>query len=143
MILESTSPLGNTEQIETVLRDAGAPIDEVNIAYFPERVLPGSIIAELVENESIVGGLSASATSMVADFYRTFVRGSILETNARTAELCKLKGNSFRDVNIAFANEISLIYDKQSIDVWGLIQLANHHPQVNILQPGPGFGGNC
>lgn len=143
VILESTCPVGTTEQIETVLRDAGAPIDEVNIAYCPERVLPGNIMTELVENGRIVGGLSASATSMVADFYRTFVRGLVLETNARTAELCKLTENSYRDVNIAFANEISLICDKQSIDVWDLIQLANHHPRVNILQPGTGVGGHC
>ena len=143
VILESTSPVGTTEQIEVILRDAGAPVDEVYIAYCPERVLPGRIMDELVENDRIVGGLSVEATRMVAGFYRTFVRGTVFETNAKTAELCKLAENSFRDVNIAFANELSLICDKQGIDVWSLIQLANRHPRVNILQPGPGVGGHC
>lgn len=143
VILESTSPVGTTEQIEAVLRVAGAPVDELHIAYCPERVLPGRIMAELVENDRIVGGLSAGATNAVADFYRTFVRGSVLETNAKTAELCKLTENSFRDVNIAFANELSLICDREGIDVWNLIKLANHHPRVNVLQPGPGVGGHC
>lgn len=143
VILESTSPVGTTEQIEVMLRDAGAPIDEVYIAYCPERVLPGRIMVELVENDRIVGGLSTRATSVVAAFYRTFVRGTVLETNAKTAELCKLTENSFRDVNIAFANELSLICEKEAIDVWSLIQLANRHPRVNILQPGPGVGGHC
>jgi len=143
VILESTSPVGTTEQIEAMLRDAGAPVDEVHIAYCPERVLPGRIMVELVENDRIVGGLSAGATNAVADFYRTFVRGSVLETNAKTAELCKLTENSFRDVNIAFANELSLVCDREGIDVWNLIKLANHHPRVNVLQPGPGVGGHC
>lgn len=143
VILESTSPVGTTEQIEAVLLDFGAPVGDVHIAYCPERVLPGRIMIELVENDRIIGGLSVSATSAVADFYRTFVRGSVFETNARTAELCKLAENSFRDVNIAFANELSLICDKESIDIWSLIQLANRHPRVNILQPGPGVGGHC
>jgi UDP-N-acetyl-D-mannosaminuronic acid dehydrogenase len=143
VILESTSPVGTTEQIEAILRDAGAPVDEVYIAYCPERVLPGRVMVELVENDRIVGGLSAQASSEVAAFYRTFVRGTVFETNAKTAELCKLTENSFRDVNIAFANELSLICDKESIDVWSLIHLANRHPRVNILQPGPGVGGHC
>ncbi|MEK9570529.1 MAG: nucleotide sugar dehydrogenase, partial [Paracoccaceae bacterium] len=143
VILESTSPVGTTEKMATILRDEGVPVDEVLIAYCPERVLPGRIMIELVENDRIVGGLTADATSAVADFYRTFVRGKVLETNAKTAELCKLAENSFRDVNIAFANELSLICDKEGIDVWGLIQLANRHPRVNILQPGPGVGGHC
>ncbi|MDA9897374.1 UDP-N-acetyl-D-mannosamine dehydrogenase [Alphaproteobacteria bacterium] len=143
IILESTSPVGTTEQIEVILRDAGAPVDEVYIAYCPERVLPGRIMVELVENDRIVGGLSARASSEVAAFYRTFVRGTVFETNAKTAELCKLTENSFRDVNIAFANELSLICEKEGIDVWSLIELANRHPRVNILQPGPGVGGHC
>jgi UDP-N-acetyl-D-mannosaminuronic acid dehydrogenase len=143
VILESTSPVGTTEQIEAILRDAGAPVDEVYIAYCPERVLPGRIMVELVENDRIVGGLSTRASSEVAAFYRTFVRGTVFETDAKTAELCKLTENSFRDVNIAFANELSLICDKESIDVWSLIHLANRHPRVNILQPGPGVGGHC
>lgn len=143
VILESTSPVGTTAQIEAILRDAGAPVDEVYIAYCPERVLPGRIMVELVENNRIVGGLSVEATSVVADFYRTFVSGTVFETNAKTAELCKLTENSFRDVNIAFANELSLICHKEDIDVWSLIQLANRHPRVNILQPGPGVGGHC
>lgn len=143
VILESTSPVGTTEKIEAILREAGAPVDEIFTAYCPERVLPGRIMFELVENDRIVGGLSARATSAVADFYGTFVRGNILKTNAKTAELCKLTENSFRDVNIAFANELSLICEKENVDVWSLIQLANHHPRVNILQPGPGVGGHC
>lgn len=143
VILESTSPVGTTEQIEAVLRDAGAPVDEIYLAYCPERVLPGRIMVELVENDRIVGGLSVSSTAIVANFYRTFVRGTVFETNAKAAELCKLAENSFRDVNIAFANELSLICDKEAIDVWSLIHLANRHPRVNILQPGPGVGGHC
>lgn len=143
VILESTSPVGTTEQIESIFRQAGAPSDKVEIAYCPERVLPGRIMVELVENDRIVGGMTASATSLAAEFYRTFVRGSVLETDAKTAELCKLAENSFRDVNIAFANELSLICDREGISVWNLIRLANHHPRVNILQPGPGVGGHC
>lgn len=143
IILESTSPVGTTEQIQNVLRDAGVDVDEVHIAYCPERVLPGKIMTELVENDRIVGGITPSATKAVADFYRTFVRGSVLETDAKTAEMCKLTENSFRDVNIAFANELSLICNKEGINVWDLIKLANRHPRVNILQPGAGVGGHC
>ena len=143
VILESTSPVGTTENIESVLREYGAPVDAVHIAYCPERVLPGRIMIELVENDRIVGGLNTGDTNAVAEFYRTFVRGIVLETNAKTAELCKLTENSFRDVNIAFANELSLICYKENIDVWNLIQLANRHPRVNILKPGPGVGGHC
>jgi len=143
VILESTSPVGTTEQISEMLRDAGVLLDEVYIAYCPERVLPGKIMKELVENDRIVGGITAEATQAVAEFYRSFVRGAVLETDARTAELCKLTENSFRDVNIAFANELSLICDKEAINVWDLIQLANRHPRVNILQPGAGVGGHC
>ncbi len=143
VILESTSPVGTTSQMAQVLREAGANVDEVHIAYCPERVLPGKIMTEMVDNDRVVGGLTPKATSAVADFYRTFVRGAVLETDAKTAEMCKLTENSFRDVNIAFANELSLICDKEGIDVWNLIHLANRHPRVNILQPGAGVGGHC
>jgi len=143
VILESTSPVGTTEHMQTVLREAGINTSEVHIAYCPERVLPGKIMTELVENDRVVGGVTPTATKLVADFYRTFVRGEVLETDAKTAEMCKLTENSFRDVNIAFANELSLICDKEGINVWSLIQLANRHPRVNILQPGSGVGGHC
>ena len=143
VILESTSPVGTTEQMQAVLLEAGVEVDEVHIAYCPERVLPGKIMTELVENDRVVGGLTPAATKAVADFYRTFVRGEVLETEAKTAEMCKLAENSFRDVNIAFANELSLICDKEGINVWNLIQLANRHPRVNILYPGAGVGGHC
>ena len=143
IILESTSPVGTTEQMQNVLRDAGVDVDGVHIAYCPERVLPGKIMTELVENDRIVGGITPRATKAVADFYRGFVRGSVLETDAKTAEMCKLTENSYRDVNIAFANELSLICNKEGINVWDLIQLANRHPRVNILQPGVGVGGHC
>jgi UDP-N-acetyl-D-mannosaminuronic acid dehydrogenase len=105
--------------------------------------LPGKIMTELVENDRVVGGLTTEATQVVRDFYRTFVKGGVLETDAKTAEMCKLTENSFRDVNIAFANELSLICAKEGINVWNLIQLANRHPRVNILQPGAGVGGHC
>ena len=143
VILESTSPVGTSEEIQAVLREAGAPVDDVHVAYCPERVLPGKIMSELVENDRVVGGLTPAATKAVGDFYRTFVRGEVLETDAKTAEMCKLTENSFRDVNIAFANELSLICEKQNINVWNLIRLANRHPRVNILQPGVGVGGHC
>ncbi len=143
VILESTSPVGTTEHMQTVLKEAGVKVDEVHMAYCPERVLPGKIMTELVDNDRVVGGLTPAATQAVAGFYRTFVRGSVLETDAKTAEMCKLTENSFRDVNIAFANELSLVCDKEGINVWDLIRLANHHPRVNILQPGTGVGGHC
>lgn len=143
VILESTSPVGTTEKMQTVLREAGVKIEEIHMAYCPERVLPGKIMTELVENDRVVGGVTPNASKAVADFYRTFVRGEVLETEAKTAEMCKLTENSFRDVNIAFANELSLICDKEGINVWSLIQLANRHPRVNILQPGAGVGGHC
>jgi len=143
VILESTSPVGTTEQMQAVLREAGVKVEEIHMAYCPERVLPGKIMTELVENDRVVGGVTPAATKEVADFYRTFVRGEVLETEAKTAEMCKLTENSFRDVNIAFANELSLICDKEGINVWNLIQLANRHPRVNILQPGAGVGGHC
>lgn len=143
VILESTSPVGTTELVAKELVSSGANLDGVHIAYCPERVLPGNIMVELVENDRIVGGLDADATIAVAAFYRGFVRGAVLETDARTAEMCKLTENSFRDVNIAFANELSVICQNLNIDVWNLIALANRHPRVNILQPGAGVGGHC
>ena len=143
VILESTSPVGTTEKISEVLGVAGVDVTQISIAYCPERVLPGKIMAELVENDRVVGGLTPEAAKLVADFYRTFVHGDVLETESRTAEMCKLTENSFRDVNIAFANELSLICAKDGINVWNLIQLANRHPRVNILQPGAGVGGHC
>ncbi len=143
VILESTSPVGTTQQMSDVLKTEGVDISQIHMAYCPERVLPGKIMTELVENDRVVGGLTPEATTAVAGFYRTFVRGEVLETDAKTAEMCKLTENSFRDVNIAFANELSLICAKEGINVWNLIQLANRHPRVNILQPGAGVGGHC
>lgn len=143
VILESTSPVGTTEKIARVLQDSGVDTGSVHIAHCPERVLPGHIMRELVENDRIVGGITSEASEKVASFYRTFVTGEVLVTDARTAEMAKLTENSFRDVNIAFANELSLLSDKFGIDVWELIRLANRHPRVNILQPGTGVGGHC
>ena len=143
VILESTSPVGTTEKVANVLKDCGVDIDNIHIAHCPERVLPGHIMRELVENDRIVGGITPVASEKVAAFYRTFVTGDVLVTDARTAEMAKLTENSFRDVNIAFANELSLLCDKFRIDVWELIRLANRHPRVNILQPGTGVGGHC
>ena len=143
VILESTSPVGTTQKMAEVLSEAGVDIAGIYIAYCPERVLPGKIMTELVENDRVVGGLTLEATQRVSSFYRTFVRGAVLETDAKTAEMCKLTENSFRDVNIGFANELSLICAKDGINVWDLIKLANRHPRVNILQPGAGVGGHC
>lgn len=143
VILESTSPVGTTERVEEVLREEGVDTSSLFIAHCPERVLPGHIMRELVENDRIVGGLTVEASEKVADFYRTFVSGDVLVTDARTAEMAKLTENSFRDVNIAFANELSILCNKFQIDVWELIRLANRHPRVNILQPGTGVGGHC
>lgn len=143
IILESTSPIGTTKKIQQTLIDRGVNLQDVHIAYCPERVLPGKIMTEIVENDRIIGGLSLISTKKVADFYRIFVSGDIFETDAKTAEMCKLAENSFRDLNIAFANELSMICDKQEINVWDLIRLANRHPRVNILQPGTGAGGHC
>ena len=143
IILESTSPVGTTEKIKQILIDCGTNLKDVHIAYCPERVLPGKIMREIVENDRIVGGLTSSSTKQVSNFYSFFVDGKIFETNAKTAEMCKLAENSFRDLNIAYANELSMICDKQGIDVWDLIKLANKHPRVNILQPGTGVGGHC
>ena len=143
VVLESTSPVGTTEKIGEILKDSGVNISEIFIAHCPERVLPGKILHELVQNDRIVGGLTLEATRKTADFYKTFVKGEILQTDARTAEMAKLTENSFRDVNIAFANELSILCDKFGINVWELISLANRHPRVNILSPGCGVGGHC
>lgn len=143
VILESTSPVGTTEKVEEALKSAGVNTDEIFIAHCPERVLPGRIMIELIENDRIVGGLTPEATTKTVEFYKTFVEGEVLETDAKTAEMAKLTENSFRDVNIAFANELSILCDQFGINVWELIKLANHHPRVNILQPGCGVGGHC
>ena len=143
VILESTSPVGTTHKMAEVLAQAGVDMSQVHVAYCPERVLPGKIMTELVENDRVVGGLTPEATRAVSAFYKTFVRGAVLETDAATAEMCKLTENSYRDVNIAFANELSLLCAKSGINVWQLIKLANRHPRVNILQPGTGVGGHC
>jgi UDP-N-acetyl-D-mannosaminuronic acid dehydrogenase len=143
VVLESTSPIGTTEQVEGILRDAGVRTDELHIAHCPERVLPGRIMIEISENDRVVGGLTPAATRAVAEFYRSFVVGEVLETTARTAEMTKLVENAYRDVQIAFANELSMISDRYGVDVWEVIELANHHPRVKILNPGPGVGGHC
>ena len=117
--------------------------NKLNIAYCPERVLPGNVMHELVYNDRVIGGINEKSTKKAIDFYSQFVKGALHPTNARTAEMCKLTENSSRDVQIAFANELSLICDKADIDVWNLIELANKHPRVNILQPGCGVGGHC
>lgn len=143
IILESTSPVGTTQLVSDVLQKCGVDIASIYLAYCPERVLPGKIMKELISNDRVVGGINLESTKKVAEFYRTFVEGEILETTAETAEMCKLTENSFRDVNIAFANELSMICDKNGVDVHDLINLANHHPRVNILQPGTGVGGHC
>ncbi len=143
IILESTSPVGTTDLMEKTLEEEGVDISGMHFAHCPERVLPGKIMHELVHNDRIVGGTTPEATQMTAAFYKTFVKGEVLQTDARTAEMAKLTENSFRDVNIAFANELSMLSDKFGIDVWELIELANRHPRVNILQPGCGVGGHC
>ncbi len=168
VILESTSPVGTTDKVAEILATERPELFEIDngklilenegetnnsqfsilnsqlyIAHCPERVLPGHIMRELVENDRIVGGVTPEATQKTAEFYKTFVEGEVLETDAKTAEMAKLTENSFRDVNIAFANELSILCDKFNIDVWELISLANRHPRVNILQPGAGVGGHC
>ena len=143
VILESTSPVGTTHKIEEVLQSEGVDTDSIYIAHCPERVLPGKIMRELVENDRIVGGLTPEATQKTVEFYKTFVKGEVLSTDAKTAEMAKLTENSFRDVNIAFANELSILCDKFGIDVWELISLTNRHPRVNVLNPGAGVGGHC
>ncbi|CUU68138.1 UDP-N-acetyl-D-mannosamine dehydrogenase [Campylobacter hyointestinalis] len=143
VILESTSPVGTTHKVEEILSQNGVDTSKIYVAHCPERVLPGKIMKELVSNDRIVGGTTDEATKATAKFYREFVEGEVLETNAKTAEMAKLTENSFRDVNIAFANELSMLCDKFDINVWELIKLANRHPRVNILNPGAGVGGHC
>jgi UDP-N-acetyl-D-mannosaminuronic acid dehydrogenase len=152
VVLESTSPVGATEQMAawmeelrpdlTFPQQAGENSD-IRIAHCPERVLPGHVIRELVENDRVIGGMTPRCGELARELYQSFVRGECILTDARTAEMCKLTENSFRDVNIAFANELSVICDELDINVWQLIRLANRHPRVSILQPGPGVGGHC
>lgn len=154
VILESTSPVGTTEDVAQWLSEERPdlipppfnvqnPVLNINLAYCPERVLPGKIMQELVNNDRVIGGITPRCSERAIELYQTFVKGECIPTTARTAEMCKLTENSFRDVNIAFANELSIICDKLDINVWELIKLANRHPRVNILQPGPGVGGHC
>lgn len=144
VILESTSPPGTTERVaQIVAENTTFKSGEVHFAHAPERVLPGKILREVVENERIIGGVDGPSTEVCAAFYATFVSGELHLTSARVAETAKLVENAFRDVNIAFANELSLFCDKLGLDVWELIRLANRHPRVNILRPGPGVGGHC
>ena len=152
VILESTSPVGTTEQMAAWLAATRPDLtfpqthgeaSDIRVAYCPERVLPGHVLRELVQNDRIIGGMTPRCSEAAAQLYKLFVQGECVVTTARTAEMCKLTENSFRDVNIAFANELSLICDELNINVWELIRLANHHPRVNILQPGPGVGGHC
>lgn len=156
VILESTSPVGATEKMTSWLAEARPDLrfpsankssigsaTDINVAHCPERVLPGHVVRELVENDRIIGGMTPHCSARAIELYKTFVRGECVATNARTAEMAKLTENSCRDVQIAFANELSIICDKLNIDVWELISLANRHPRINILQPGPGVGGHC
>ena len=152
VILESTSPVGTTEKLAAWLAaerpDLSFPQDkgdaaDIKVAHCPERVLPGYVLQELVSNDRVIGGISKACSDKAVELYKTFVKGECIVTHARTAEMSKLTENSFRDVNIAFANELSMICDKLKINVWELIRLANRHPRVNILNPGPGVGGHC
>lgn len=152
VILESTSPVGATERMAAWLAEARPDLtfpqtageaSDIRIAHCPERVLPGHVLSELVHNDRVIGGMTPRCSEVAASLYKIFVEGECVITNARTAEMCKLTENSFRDVNIAFANELSMVCDKLDVDVWELIRLANRHPRVNILQPGPGVGGHC
>jgi UDP-N-acetyl-D-mannosaminuronic acid dehydrogenase len=152
VILESTSPVGATEQMAAWMADARPDLtfpqthgvnSDIRVAHCPERVLPGHVLRELVQNDRVIGGMTPKCSEAAAELYKIFVEGECVITNARTAEMCKLTENSFRDVNIAFANELSIICDKLDINVWELIRLANRHPRVRILQPGPGVGGHC
>jgi UDP-N-acetyl-D-mannosaminuronic acid dehydrogenase len=152
VIVESTCPPGTTEKVARTLAELrpdlrfpqkeGDPTD-VYVAYCPERVLPGRVLTELVENNRVIGGITAECSKRAQAVYAVFCKGALLTTTARTAEMCKLTENAFRDVNIAFANELSLICERLGINVWELIKLANGHPRVNVLQPGPGVGGHC
>lgn len=154
VILESTSPVGATEQMVEWLAEARPDLTfpkyhepdveaDIYVAYCPERVLPGKVVEELISNDRIIGGMTKESTKKAQEVYRIFVEGQLLATNSRTAEMAKLTENASRDVSIAFANELSIISDKLDINVWELIELANHHPRVNILQPGAGVGGHC
>jgi len=152
VVLESTSPVGATEQMAAWLAEARPDLtfpqthgedSDIRIAHCPERVLPGRVLQELVSNDRVIGGMTPRCSEVASSLYKIFVDGECVITDARTAEMCKLTENSFRDVNIAFANELSVICDKLNINVWELIRLANRHPRVNILQPGPGVGGHC
>lgn len=152
VILESTSPVGATEQMAVWMAEARPDLtfpqthgeeSDIRVAHCPERVLPGHVLRELVQNDRVIGGMTTKCSAKAAALYKTFVEGECVITDARTAEMCKLTENSFRDVNIAFANELSIICDKLDINVWELVRLANRHPRVNILQPGPGVGGHC
>lgn len=143
-VIESTSPVGTTEAMAALIYAERPELKgEIYIAYCPERVLPGNVIYELVHNDRVIGGIDEASTEKAIQFYSQFVQGTLHRTNARTAEMCKLTENSSRDVQIAFANELSIICDKAGINVWELIALANKHPRVNILQPGCGVGGHC
>ena len=143
-IIESTSPIGTTEKMQKLIFESRPELEgAIHIAYCPERVLPGNVMYELVENDRVIGGADEASTQKAIEFYSRYVKGQLHGTNARTAEMCKLVENSSRDVQIAFANELSLICDKADINVWELIHLANKHPRVNILQPGCGVGGHC
>lgn len=152
VILESTSPVGATEQMAAWLSEARPDLTfpqqadeqaDILVAHCPERVLPGKVLQELISNDRIVGGMTTRCSTAACALYKVFVKGECITTNERTAEMCKLTENSFRDVNIAFANELSIICDKLDINVWELVSLANRHPRVKILQPGPGVGGHC
>jgi UDP-N-acetyl-D-mannosaminuronic acid dehydrogenase len=144
VVLESTSPPGTTEMMAQIVeRETGLDTSKVHFAHAPERVLPGKVLREIVENDRIIGGIDDASTQKCVDFYSTFVSGEIHTTTSRTAETAKLVENAYRDVNIAFANELSLLADELSLDVWELIRLANRHPRVNILSPGCGVGGHC
>jgi UDP-N-acetyl-D-mannosaminuronic acid dehydrogenase len=143
-IIESTSPIGTTEKMMQMIYTIRPELkDKLYIAYCPERVLPGNVMYELVHNDRVIGGVDEVSTQKASSFYSQFVKGELHQTNSRTAEMCKLTENSSRDVQIAFANELSIICDKAQINVWELIRLANKHPRVNILQPGCGVGGHC
>lgn len=143
-VVESTSPIGTTEAMaEIIYAERPELKGKIHVAYCPERVLPGNVIYELVHNDRVIGGINEASTRKAVEFYSTFVKGALHPTNSRTAEMCKLTENSSRDVQIAFANELSLICDKAGINVWELIELANKHPRVNILRPGCGVGGHC
>lgn len=152
VILESTSPVGTTEQMAAWLAAARPDLtfpqhtgesSDIRVAHCPERVLPGKVLVELISNDRVIGGMTDRCSQAAVDLYQLFVKGECVVTTARTAEMCKLTENSFRDVNIAFANELSMICDQLDINVWELIRLANRHPRVNVLQPGPGVGGHC